>query len=139
MTSGLIGLIFKETLSEEEIQKMVSEFYKKHRDGIEGMQYLEFADPKTLDQVLEFINSTDSKNPFSFGYSVCGKGKQAFIQTTDRFVQGTVAALDVVAIYDQPQTFKDIVMAGDKEAILKEIKKNGTPTSKKMAKSIFGE
>ncbi|MDD5453928.1 MAG: hypothetical protein PHW62_00310 [Candidatus Ratteibacteria bacterium] len=57
----------------------------------------------------------------------------------DKFIQGTVAALDVVALYDQPVIFKEIVESAGIKKVLAEIKKNGSERSKKIAKQEFRE
>lgn len=53
------------------------------------------------------------------------------------FVQGIVAALDVVAIYDQPVIFKEIVESAGTKKVLEEIKLNGLKRTKKLAEQEF--
>ena len=54
-----------------------------------------------------------------------------------RFIQGIAAALDVVALYDQPQVFKDILLSSDTKKVLAEIKLNGLERTKKMAEELL--
>ena len=53
------------------------------------------------------------------------------------FIQGIAAALDVVALYDQPQIFKDILLSSDTKNVLAEIKLNGLERTKKMAEELL--
>jgi len=55
----------------------------------------------------------------------------------DKFIQGVVAALDLVAIYDQGTLFREIVESVGKERTLAEIKLNGLGRTKKLAKAEF--
>jgi len=55
----------------------------------------------------------------------------------DKFIQGIVAALDVVAIYDQPVIFKEIIETAGTKRVLAEIKVNGSERSKKLAIQEF--
>jgi len=54
-----------------------------------------------------------------------------------KFVQGIVAALDVVAIYDYGTCFKEIIESAGKREVLREIELNGSERSKAMAKTEF--
>lgn len=54
-----------------------------------------------------------------------------------KFIQGIVVALDVVALYDQPVLFKEIVELAGVEAVLTEIQANGLPRTKKLAQQEF--
>jgi hypothetical protein len=56
----------------------------------------------------------------------------------DRFIQGIVVALDVVALYDQPVLFKEIVELAGTQAVLTEIAANGLERTKKLAAEEFG-
>ncbi len=62
MITGLIGIKFQENATDEEIQELVSNFYGENNKIIEGMQYLEFRDPKTLDRVNEFLLKDDAQD-----------------------------------------------------------------------------
>lgn len=133
MVHGLIGLIFKDGITEEEIQDIISEIYKKNCEDVLGMQYIEFRDDKTLGVVLGFIDTMN--------VPASAKKTPKYIpqiENADRFIQGTVAALDIVAIYDNPTIFKDIVEAAGRRAVLAEIAKNGLERTKVLAKNEYG-
>jgi hypothetical protein len=55
------------------------------------------------------------------------------------FISGVVSALDVVAQFDEPAIFKEIVECNGVLITLKEIGKNGLSATKEMAKSIYGD
>lgn len=55
----------------------------------------------------------------------------------EKFIQGIVAALDVVSQWDYSKCFKEIVESASKEDVLQEIKKNGLPRTKEMADQEF--
>jgi hypothetical protein len=54
-----------------------------------------------------------------------------------QFTAGIVAALDVVALFDQGVMFKEIVETAGIKETLREIRANGLPQTKKMAKAEF--
>ncbi len=62
MMTGLIGIKFQESATDEEIQEIVSNFYGENSNLIKGMQYLEFRDSKTLDRVYEFVAKDDAQD-----------------------------------------------------------------------------
>ncbi len=53
------------------------------------------------------------------------------------FVQGIVAALDIVAIFDYGVCFKEIVESAGTKNVLDEIKANGLERTKKLAAQEF--
>ena len=57
----------------------------------------------------------------------------------DKFIQGIVAALDVVALYDQPVIFKEIIETAGTKKVLAEIKINGSERSKNLARQEYPE
>ncbi len=59
MITGLVGLKFKDSITAEEIEEVISNFYGENNTLITGMQYLEFRDPKTLEKVFKFIEKDD--------------------------------------------------------------------------------
>jgi hypothetical protein len=56
---------------------------------------------------------------------------------SDEFTRGIVAALDVVALYEEVNLFTEIVESTGTRDVLEEIKKNGSDRSKEMAARIF--
>jgi len=61
MITGLIGIKFKDGVTGEEIENVISNFYGENDKLITGMQYLEFRDPKTLKKIFEFIEKDDEE------------------------------------------------------------------------------
>lgn len=63
MKTGIIGIRFRVEATEEQIQKMISDFYSANKTLIEGMEYNEFRDEKPLTQVFKFIAEMDDHHP----------------------------------------------------------------------------
>lgn len=56
---------------------------------------------------------------------------------SDKFTQGIVAALDVVAVYGEWTIFEAIIRTAGIQEVLKEIRENGLERTKEMAETIF--
>ncbi len=61
MKTGLIGIKFHENATAQEIQTVISQFYKDNENFITGMQYVEFIEPSALEDVFVFIEKTFGK------------------------------------------------------------------------------
>ncbi len=59
MKTALIGLKFNDSVSEEDVETAISNFYGINNSLIKGMTYLEFKDPDTLGRVYEFLKKDD--------------------------------------------------------------------------------
>lgn len=59
MRTAIIGMRFKDEAKDEDIEEVVSDFYANNDNIIKGMVYLEFKDPKTLDEIYKFINEKE--------------------------------------------------------------------------------
>lgn len=59
--SGSIIIKFKEGLSDEAEQELISSFYKKNKESIEGMEYTGFDNIKPVSTIKSFISTRFSK------------------------------------------------------------------------------
>ena len=87
--------------------------------------------------VKNILNTLKEHKRETYSNVVERLAKQYKEQQSIKFTQGTVSALDIVALHGEGQIFKDIVEANGKDETLAEIMKNGMDKTKAMAKLEF--